>query len=133
MIGSIDKNFNGLIHISEVSNEFVRDINDYVKIDEDLIKQNDVVAIMKQGKGVVAQASSGKMAQLTEIGKYANCDNTRDLEIITSVCEVPGDVDILRSMDIDMFYKYVDGVFLHNGGLIVNTCEIYKIEINSNY
>lgn len=33
---SIDNNFNGLIHISEVSNEFVRDVNDYVKVDEEI-------------------------------------------------------------------------------------------------
>ena len=32
----VDKNFNGLIHISEVSNEFVRDINDYLKIGEEI-------------------------------------------------------------------------------------------------
>ena len=31
---SINKKFNGLIHISEVSNEFVRDVNDYVKVGE---------------------------------------------------------------------------------------------------
>ena len=46
----------------------------------------------------------------TEIGEYADCKDTRDLEIIISVCEVPGDVDILRSIDICEFYKYVDGV-----------------------
>ena len=33
---NIDKNFNGLIHISEVSNEFVRDVNDYVKVDDEI-------------------------------------------------------------------------------------------------
>lgn len=33
---NIDKNFNGLIHISEVSNEFVRDVNDYVKVGEEI-------------------------------------------------------------------------------------------------
>lgn len=42
----------------------------------------------------------------TEIAEYAKCDNTRDLEIITSVCEVPGDVDILKSLSIDDFYRY---------------------------
>lgn len=31
---SIDKHFNGLIHISEVSTDFVRNINDYVKVDD---------------------------------------------------------------------------------------------------
>ena len=29
---NIDKNFNGLIHISEISNDFVRNVNDYVKV-----------------------------------------------------------------------------------------------------
>lgn len=33
---NVDKNFTGLIHISEVSNEFVRDVNDYVKIGESI-------------------------------------------------------------------------------------------------
>lgn len=33
---SVDKNYSGLIHISEVSNEFVRDISDYVKINEEI-------------------------------------------------------------------------------------------------
>ncbi len=28
---NVDKTFSGLIHISEVSNEFVRDLNDYVQ------------------------------------------------------------------------------------------------------
>lgn len=46
----------------------------------------------------------------TEIAEYADCGDTRELEIITSVCEVPGDVDILRRMNIDEFYHYVDNV-----------------------
>lgn len=33
---NIDKNFNGLIHISEVSNEFVRDVNDYVTVGDEI-------------------------------------------------------------------------------------------------
>ena len=33
---TIDKNFTGLIHISEVSNEFVREVGDYVKLDEEI-------------------------------------------------------------------------------------------------
>jgi len=45
-----------------------------------------------------------------EIAEYADCKNTRDLEIITSVCEVPGDVDLLKSHDIDEFYSYVENV-----------------------
>lgn len=31
---NVDQYYNGLIHISEISNGFVRDINEYVKIDE---------------------------------------------------------------------------------------------------
>ncbi len=31
---SVDKKYSGLIHISEISNEFVRNINDYVKLEE---------------------------------------------------------------------------------------------------
>ena len=46
----------------------------------------------------------------TEIGEYADCKDTRELEIITSICEVPGDVDILRKMDVDEFYSYVNNV-----------------------
>ena len=45
-----------------------------------------------------------------EIAEYADCKDTRELEIITSVCEVPGDVDTLRKMDIDEFYTFVDNV-----------------------
>lgn len=33
---SIDKKYSGLIHISEISNEFVRNINDYVKLEEQI-------------------------------------------------------------------------------------------------
>lgn len=33
---NVDKNFNGLIHISEVSNEFVRNVNDYVKVGDEI-------------------------------------------------------------------------------------------------
>ncbi len=29
---SVEKKYSGLIHISEISNEFVRNVNDYVKI-----------------------------------------------------------------------------------------------------
>ncbi len=46
----------------------------------------------------------------SEIGDYASCTDTRELEIINSVCEVPGDVDVLRAMDIDEFYKYAEAV-----------------------
>jgi predicted RNA-binding protein with RPS1 domain len=31
---NVDKKYNGLIHISEISDNFVKDINDYVKIGE---------------------------------------------------------------------------------------------------
>ena len=31
---SIDKDYSGLIHISEISADFVRDVNDYVKVGE---------------------------------------------------------------------------------------------------
>ena len=33
---SVDKKYSGLIHISEISNEFVRNINDYVKLEEQI-------------------------------------------------------------------------------------------------
>ncbi len=33
---SVDKKYSGLIHISEISNEFVRNINDYVKLDDSI-------------------------------------------------------------------------------------------------
>ena len=46
----------------------------------------------------------------TEIGEYADCDNTEDLRIITSVCETPGDVDILKKIEPTNFYNYVDMV-----------------------
>ena len=46
----------------------------------------------------------------SEIAEYADCKDTRELEIITSVCEVPGDVDILRAMDVDAFYRYAEAV-----------------------
>jgi len=36
---SVDSNYDGLIHISEVSEEFVRDVHDYVKIGETIYCQ----------------------------------------------------------------------------------------------
>ncbi len=33
---NVDKRYNGLIHISEVSNEFVRNIDDYVKVGDEI-------------------------------------------------------------------------------------------------
>ena len=33
---SVDKKYSGLIHISEVSNEFVRNVNDYVTVGESI-------------------------------------------------------------------------------------------------
>lgn len=36
---NVDPWYNGLIHISEVSDGFVRDINDYVKVDEYIYSQ----------------------------------------------------------------------------------------------
>lgn len=46
----------------------------------------------------------------TEIGKYAMCDNMDDAEIITSICETPGDVDIIKAYDPAKFYAYVESV-----------------------
>ena len=46
----------------------------------------------------------------SEIAEYANCKDTNDLEIITSICEVPGDVDIVKSMDAVKFYSYAEAV-----------------------
>ena len=46
----------------------------------------------------------------SEIAEYANCKDTNDLEIITSICEVPGDVDIVKSMDAVKFYSYAETV-----------------------
>lgn len=48
---SIGKSYKGLIHISEVSSEFVRDINDYVKIGDNIYsKVIGIDAINKQLK-----------------------------------------------------------------------------------
>ena len=60
-----------------------------------------------------------------EIAEYADCKNTRDLEIITSVCEVPGDVDILRAVDIDEFYTFVDNVV--NNIAVASGSNVFKI------
>ena len=46
----------------------------------------------------------------TEIGKYAMCDNVEDAQIITSVCETPGDVDVIKKYDPMKFYGYVENV-----------------------
>lgn len=45
-----------------------------------------------------------------EIGQYAKCDNTSELEIIVDVCEVPGDVDLIRRYGAESFYAYVKSV-----------------------
>lgn len=48
---SIEKNYKGLIHISEVSSEFVRNINDYVKIGDIIYgKVIDIDTVNKQLK-----------------------------------------------------------------------------------
>ena len=47
----VDKKYSGLIHISEISNEFVRNINDYVKIDDTIFcKIIDIDEKMQQIK-----------------------------------------------------------------------------------
>lgn len=46
----------------------------------------------------------------TEIGKYAMCDNIDDAQIITSICEVPGDVDLVKMYDPVKFYSFVENV-----------------------
>ena len=44
----VDRKYTGLIHISEVSNEFVRDINDYVKIGENIFAK--IISIDESSK-----------------------------------------------------------------------------------
>lgn len=45
-----------------------------------------------------------------EIVQYAKCDNTSELDIISDVCEVPGDVDLIKKYDAEKFYGYVKSV-----------------------
>lgn len=66
-----------------------------------------------------------------EISEYANVDNTRDLEIITSVCEVPGDVDILKKFDIDTFYQYANNVVENIA--VTNGSNSFKIGTKINF
>ena len=44
----VDKKYTGLIHISEVSNEFVRDINDYVKVGDNIFAK--IISIDEESK-----------------------------------------------------------------------------------
>ena len=46
----------------------------------------------------------------SEIGEYAECSSMDDAEIITSVCEVPGDVDIIKTYEPVKFYAFVENV-----------------------
>ena len=66
-----------------------------------------------------------------EIAEYAECKDTRELEIITSVCEVPGDVDTLRKMDIDEFYHYVNSVV--DNIAVTNGSNSFKIGAKINF
>lgn len=46
-----DKNYSGLVHISEMSEKFVKDVNDYVGVDEEIIaKVIDVDSVKKNLK-----------------------------------------------------------------------------------
>ena len=55
------------------SNSLGRSIDSkYAEVDEKLITDHDVVMMMKQGKGIEAQASSGRMQEITDAAKYAN-------------------------------------------------------------
>ena len=45
---SFDDNYTGLIHISEISDSFVRNINDYANIDENI--KSKVIRIDEKGK-----------------------------------------------------------------------------------
>ena len=44
----VDRKYTGLIHISEVSNEFVRDINDYVKVGDNIFAK--IISIDEESK-----------------------------------------------------------------------------------
>lgn len=45
---SFDDNYTGLIHISEISDSFVRNINDYATIDENI--KSKIISIDENGK-----------------------------------------------------------------------------------
>jgi len=66
-----------------------------------------------------------------EIAEYADCRDTRELEIVTSVCEVPGDVEKLRNVDIDAFYNYVDSVVENIA--VTNGSNAFKIGAKINF
>lgn len=64
-----------------------------------------------------------------ELAEYANSKgyelNSNELDIMSQVCQVPGDVDLLARYDIENFYSFVEKV-LNNIGK-VNGANAFKI------
>ncbi len=70
---NVDNVYNGLIHISEISDLFVRDINDYVKKDEHILAEiTDIDENSKQFK------LSIKNINYSLIPKYGKIRDTKD-------------------------------------------------------
>ena len=75
---SLDNYYSGLVHISEISDSFVRNINDYVNIGETInvkildINENDF-HLKLSIKNIDYRINKKKRANIVEVGSGFNC------------------------------------------------------------
>ena len=75
---SLDNYYSGLVHISEISDSFVRNINDYVNIGESInvkildVNENDF-HLKLSIKNIDYRINKKKRANIVEVGSGFNC------------------------------------------------------------
>ena len=75
---SLDNYYSGLVHISEISDSFVRNINDYVNIGETInvkildVNENDFHFKLSI-KNIDYRINKKKLANIVEVGSGFNC------------------------------------------------------------
>lgn len=75
---SLDNYYSGLVHISEISDSFVRNINDYVNIGETInvkildVNENDF-HLKLSIKNIDYRINKKKRANIVEVGSGFNC------------------------------------------------------------
>ena len=78
LFGSLDNYYSGLVHISEISDSFVRNINDYVNIGETInvkildVNENDF-HLKLSIKNIDYRINKKKRANIVEVGSGFNC------------------------------------------------------------
>ena len=76
----VDSSYNGLIHISEVSNSYVENLNDFVKMGEviycQVLEVNDVNLQLKLSIKNIRRLDCGKSPRIwSKVGYYAQLEN----------------------------------------------------------